>query len=113
MNRDAASIITFTCAVAAAFLAAAIMSSSALADETFGARRKAADLDNATVSANALKRDYVLCERLATSAPLDMAVPALCAALYEELRTRVFEGNLDALLAWFRVAWNEAAPARQ
>jgi hypothetical protein len=114
MNRLVASIVTFAATVAAAALAAALMSGSAFADDGAvempfnGATQTplgAGSWQLSHLSANALKRDYVVCERATTNSQLDFATPAACAALYEELRVRVFGGNLEALLNWFRGAW--------
>jgi hypothetical protein len=115
MNRLVASIVTFAATVAAAALAAALMSGSAFADDgavemPFNGATQTVPLGAGSwqlshLSANALKRDYVVCERATTNSQLDFATPAACAALYEELRVRVFGGNLDALLNWFREAW--------
>ncbi|MCM2250917.1 MAG: hypothetical protein NDJ19_01030 [Ramlibacter sp.] len=120
MNRQTASMITFACTIAAAALAVAIMSSAAIA-ETVELPPGVEDAVLAAtqlggLAAGELKHDYVVCERAATQTTLDtleMALPALCAALYEELRTRVFQGSSDALLAWFREAWHGGAAAAE
>jgi hypothetical protein len=104
----ASSILGFT--VAAASLAAALMSGSVFADHIgsgdtpFDAVISSWRLRD--LSADALKHDYVTCERIAARGPADLPAPALCAALFEELRVRVFKGDVDALLTWFRQAWN-------
>ena len=59
-------------------------------------------------AAEALKQDYVTCERAAASSSnTGWAVPAACSVLYEDLRVRVFRGDIDALIGWFRQAWND------
>lgn len=114
MNRLIASILTFAATVAAAVIAAALMSGSAFAEDDqavevpFGAFTPTVPpvpWQLSQLSPNTLKRDYVVCERATTNNQLEFATPAACAALYEELRVRVFGGNLDALLTWFREAW--------
>jgi hypothetical protein len=114
MNRLIASILTFTATVAAAVVAAALMSGSAFAEDDravempFGAFTPIVPpvpWRLSQLSPSTLKHDYVVCERASTNSQLESATPAACAALYEELRVRVFGGNADALLTWFREAW--------
>lgn len=118
MTRQTASMITFACTIAAAALAVAIMSSAAIAETVespLGVEDPVlAATQLGSFAAGDLKHDYVVCERAAAAqTAVEMAVPALCAALYEELRARVFQGNSDALLAWFREAWYAGAAAGQ
>jgi hypothetical protein len=108
MSPRAASIITFAATVTAATVGAAIISGSAIAEDvgTIQPPVTAAAVQGLSAPASGrLKQFYVTCERAATRP--DFAMPDVCAALYEELRVRVFGGDTDALLAWFREAWLE------
>jgi hypothetical protein len=49
-----------------------------------------------------LKSTYLQCERLAQATPLDFGTAAHCSMVYEELKQRVFAGDFDRLLAWWR-----------
>lgn len=117
MTRQTASMITFACTIAAAALAVAIMSSTAIAETVespLGVEDPVlAATQSGSFAAGNLKHDYVVCERAAAQTALEMAMPTVCAALYEELRTRVFQGSSDALLTWFREAWYVDAAAGQ
>lgn len=53
-------------------------------------------------TADVLKREYLKCDRAAAEGRLDMLSAVRCSLLYEELRDRVFDGDFDALLAWWR-----------
>lgn len=59
----------------------------------YGPRQSAADV---------LKHEYLKCDRAATEARLDTDSAARCSFVYEALRERVFNGDFDALLAWWR-----------
>lgn len=56
----------------------------------------------ASASVEELKRVYLDCDRAATRALLDFAVAAHCSMVGEELKHRVFGGDFDRLIAWWR-----------
>jgi hypothetical protein len=49
-----------------------------------------------------LKSAYLQCERLALATPLDFGTAAQCSMVYEALKQRVFGGDFERLLAWWR-----------
>lgn len=49
-----------------------------------------------------LKAAYLQCDRLALAQMLDFATAASCSATYEALKARVFGGDFERLLAWWR-----------
>jgi hypothetical protein len=49
-----------------------------------------------------LKATYLQCDRLAQETRLDFATAAHCSMVHEELKQRVFAGDFDRLLAWWR-----------
>lgn len=49
-----------------------------------------------------LKSAYLQCERQAQSTLLDFATAARCSLIYEELKRRVFDGDFERVLAWWR-----------
>ena len=66
-----------------------------------------------------LKTAYLSCDRAATESRLDPSSFQRCAAVGDELLQRGFDGDLDRLLAWWRVeqvrlarAEASAAPVR-
>ncbi|KWT76870.1 hypothetical protein APY03_5307 [Variovorax sp. WDL1] len=56
----------------------------------------------ASVSVEALQRTYLECDRVATHTLLDLGSAAHCSMVAEELRQRVFDGDFDRLIAWWR-----------
>jgi hypothetical protein len=50
-----------------------------------------------------LKRVYLACDASATVGRLAVSDAMQCSFVAEELKHRVFEGNFDKLLAWWRV----------
>ncbi len=106
-------------AVAAATLVAATVSSSAFAEETKAAEMpltasKPADETSRLrlMPADALKSGYLICERVISQVMVDSTTLIECNSVFEELRGRVFGGDLDAFTAWLRAAWNGSAPSR-
>src|SRR5215216_1284097 len=53
-------------------------------------------------SIDALKREYVRCERISSQRRLSMHGMAFCGAVSDQLLKREFGGDLDLLLAWWR-----------
>ncbi|NDZ15853.1 hypothetical protein C7T35_31210 [Variovorax sp. WS11] len=56
----------------------------------------------ASASVEALQRTYLECDRVATNTPLDLASAAHCSMVGEELKHRVYGGEFERLLAWWR-----------
>jgi hypothetical protein len=56
----------------------------------------------ASASVEALQHTYLECDRVATNTLLDLASAAHCSMVGEELKHRVFGGDLERLLAWWR-----------
>ena len=56
----------------------------------------------ASASVEALQRTYLECDRVATNTRLDLASAAHCSMVGEELKHRVFDGDFERLLAWWR-----------
>jgi hypothetical protein len=50
-----------------------------------------------------LKSDFLQCDRLSQETVLDSGTAAQCSVVYEELKQRVFAGDFERLLAWWRV----------
>jgi hypothetical protein len=91
-------------AIAAGTFAIAMLASSALAQHdtaNTGAVTVRKDTLQA-IPADALKREYLKCERAAAQGIQDFSTALSCSMLYEELRQRVFGGNFNALLGWWR-----------
>jgi hypothetical protein len=118
MARNSVSALAFAASVAAAILAAILVSSSALADgisrvetprhaQTPSAQEAPAPFRLGEISADDLKQGYLLCERA-----LDSETFTACSVVYQELLRRVFGGNLNAMLAWLREAWHASAEFR-
>ncbi|GAA4348506.1 hypothetical protein GCM10023165_34390 [Variovorax defluvii] len=63
----------------------------------------------ASVGVEELKRIYLQCDRVASRTLLDMATAAHCSMVSEELQHRVFGGDFDGLVAWWRT--QKAKPA--
>ena len=59
-----------------------------------------------------LKASYLACDKAATEAVLDAAAYQRCAVVGDELLKRGFDGDLDRLLAWWRVEKPRFAQAR-
>jgi hypothetical protein len=57
---------------------------------------------SAALTTDKLKSAYLDCESRATTEFLDAGDAANCSVVYEELKQRVFGGDLDRLLAWWR-----------
>jgi hypothetical protein len=66
----------------------------------------------AGVPAQELKHLYLRCDAAATEALLDGESAALCSQVNEELMQRVFDGDFNRLLAWWRESKTLAAQAR-
>ena len=120
MSQLIPSVIRLATTVAAASV---IVSSNAFADDITAAntpfnahaQTTAARPDSLHVQempADALKREYLTCERAAMQSRLDLATAAACSVLYEEVRERVFGGSFDALIAWWRTARDEDTATR-
>lgn len=96
---------TFAFAAIATAVATTTFSINALADEVLAenippvAKARPMMLPQ---TADVLKREYLKCDRAAAEGRLDMPSAVRCSLLYEELRDRVFDGDFDALLAWWR-----------
>jgi len=75
------------------------------------AQAKAPDRrDLASVSVEALQRTYLECDHIATRTLLDLASAAHCSMVGEELKHRVFGGDFEQLIAWWRAnRWVGAA----
>ena len=58
----------------------------------------------ANASVEQLKAAYLDCDRRSARAVLDPGRAKACSLVAEELLQRAFAGNLDELLAWWRVA---------
>jgi hypothetical protein len=50
-----------------------------------------------------LKSTFLQCDRLSQETALDSGTAAQCSVVYEELKQRVFAGDFERLLAWWRV----------
>ncbi|MGK6310953.1 hypothetical protein [Variovorax sp. DT-64] len=55
-----------------------------------------------SVSVEALQRTYLECDRVATHTLLDLGSAAHCSMVGEELKHRVFGGDFERLIAWWR-----------
>jgi hypothetical protein len=117
MRHPLSSFVAFASTVAGASVAAVIVSSSAFADDmTTADTFSYADILTSAgpnqlqfrdAPADALKREYLMCERAATQTLLDPAEARACSVLYEQVRNRLFGGSFDALLDWWRGARDE------
>ncbi len=56
----------------------------------------------ASVSVEALQHTYLECDRVATHTLLDLGSAAHCSMVGEELKHRVFGGDFDQLIEWWR-----------
>lgn len=65
----------------------------------------------ASTSAEELKRVYLECDRFATRTLLDLGDAAHCSMVGEELKHRIFGGDFERLLAWWREQKSIAAEA--
>jgi len=59
----------------------------------------------------ALKRQYLECDRQASTQRLDWTTASHCSIVSEQLLQRGFAGDFDRLLAWWREARDVAAAA--
>jgi hypothetical protein len=50
-----------------------------------------------------LKTAFLECDRLSQTVPLDFGTAAQCSVVYEALKQRVFDGDFERLLVWWRV----------
>ena len=66
--------------------------SSSLVDKPFAQNLTSAEL----------KRVYLDCDRASSTARLGMHQATQCSVVHEELKQRVFGGNFDQMLAWWR-----------
>jgi hypothetical protein len=55
-----------------------------------------------TLTSAELKRVYLACDRDSSTARLGMQQATQCSIVHEELKQRVFGGNFDHMLAWWR-----------
>ena len=67
------------------------------------------DGERIDASVDALKREYLACDRSAMSGRLSSGGIMHCSMVYEELKRRAFGGDFDRLLAWS----NSQQPASQ
>jgi hypothetical protein len=114
MKHPLSSFVAFASTVAGASVAAVIVSSSAFADDmttadTFSyanilTSAEPNQLQLQDAPADALKREYLMCERAATQTRLDPATARACSVLYEQVRDRLFAGSFEALINWWRGA---------
>jgi hypothetical protein len=65
-----------------------------------------------SVPAEELKHIYLQCNAAAAEALLDSESAALCSRVNEELKHRVFGGDFERLLVWWRENKNIAAQAK-
>ncbi|VTU22441.1 hypothetical protein H6CHR_01789 [Variovorax sp. PBL-H6] len=65
----------------------------------------------ASVSVEALQRTYLECDRVATHTLLDLGSAAHCSMVGEELKHRVFDGDFDRLIAWWRANKGDSVEA--
>jgi hypothetical protein len=65
---------------------------SSLVDEPFAKNLTTAEL----------KRVYLACDLASSRARLEMHEAMQCSIVHEELKQRVFGGNFDLMLAWWR-----------
>lgn len=72
----------------------------------------AATDDLAAAPIDQLKRVYLVCDRAASRQLLDVATAVHCSYVSEALLKRAFGGDFELLLAWWRIAKNDA-PAPQ
>jgi hypothetical protein len=56
----------------------------------------------ASVGVEQLKRAYLECDRIASRTLMDAGLAAQCSMVGEELKHRVFAGDFDRLIAWWR-----------
>ena len=61
-------------------------------------------------SIEALKNEYLHCERISSNRRLSMHGMAFCSAVSDQLLKREFGGDLDLLLMWWRGEWQASAP---
>jgi hypothetical protein len=54
-----------------------------------------------------LKQLYLACDQAATAARLSMADAIHCSIVSEELKQRVFQGDFNQLLAWWKTQRSE------
>lgn len=57
-----------------------------------------------------LKSAFLVCDRAAARGQLDNVTVQLCSIVYEELKTQVFDGDFERLLAWWRLRPAAGAP---
>lgn len=63
----------------------------------------------ASASVEALQHAYLECDHIATHTLLDLASAAHCSMVGEELKHRVFGGDFDRLVDWWRAnKWVDA-----
>lgn len=64
------------------------------------------------LSPEELKRVYLTCELASSRGLLAMSDVVQCSIVYEELKRRVFDGDYDKLLAWWRLQRSDVAPEK-
>lgn len=84
--------------VVALVLTVACTHAAAQPDRAFLARTGAEDL----------KKSFLACDRSARDGLLDGGEAAACSMVYEELKERVFGGDFQALLAWWKTQTRQA-----
>ena len=68
------------------------------------ARAEPLRVDVSTVPVDSLKETYLACDRLSRRTVLDFGTAVHCSTHSEALLRRGFDGDFEALLAWWRVA---------
>ena len=63
------------------------------------------------ISVDELKRGYLDCDRTATQQLMAPASAVVCSHVGEALKKRVFDGDFDRLLAWWRTEKQRATSA--
>lgn len=57
---------------------------------------------NDSASVDHLKTRFIACDQLSTRTVLDSGTAAHCSTIYECLKSRAFDNDWEALLAWWR-----------
>ena len=56
-----------------------------------------------TLTATELKQAYLACDRASSASRLGMSEAFQCSVVHEELKQRVFGGDFNRLLSWWRL----------
>ena len=92
-------------------LASAIVALAAFATLPVSAQQPGAT-SLGSLPAEELKQLYLRCDAAATVALLDGESAALCSRVNEELKHRVFDGDFNRLLVWWRESKTMAPQAK-